>query len=284
MLLNKNLIKHERHPFHLVDPSPWPLLTSIAIFATVLGFVTTFGATKSHSTCFWFFGLFFVLLFFLSRWFTDIIIEGTYEGHHTIRVQDNILLGMKLFIASEVMFFFSFFWAYFHLSLVPSVISGGGVWPPFNIDLVDPYAIPLLNTAILISSGITVTWSQKCIALGRKRAAKHSLLVTILLGMVFTVLQAYEYIELSFGISGTAYGSVFYMITGFHGFHVIVGTIFLIVCFLRMRKKHFLTSCHVGYVCAIWYWHFVDIVWIGLWVIVYAWGGYYGWVDVFDNY
>lgn len=256
----------------------------MALLNTVLGFVATFCAVKVHSTCFCFFGLFFILLFVLSRWFTDIVIEGTYEGHHTIRVQDNILLGMKLFIASEVMFFFSFFWAYFHLSLSPSVLFGGGVWPPFYIDLVDPYGLPLLNTAILISSGITVTWSQKNIAKGNLEAGKHSLLATILLGILFTIFQAHEYGELSFGISGTAYGSVFYMITGFHGFHVIVGTLFLIVCYIRMVKNHFLSSCHVGYVCAIWYWHFVDIVWIGLWLIVYAWGGYYGYSDPFDNY
>lgn len=273
MLLNKRLVKYERHPFHLVDPSPWPLLTSVSILGLVLGFVMTFCSTNSHTSLFFFFFVFCVFLFFLSRWFTDIIIESTFEGHHTSKVQENVLLGMKLFIASEVMFFFSFFWAYFHLSLEPSVIFGGGIWPPFGISTIDPWAIPLLNTAILISSGITVTWSQKLLLLGNLTGSKHSLLATIFLGVLFTGLQAYEYYELPFSISGTAYGSVFYMITGFHGFHVILGTLMLIVCYLRLARNHFLTRYHVGYICAIWYWHFVDIVWIGLWIIVYTWGG-----------
>lgn len=272
MLKNKRLALHERHPFHLVDPSPWPLITGTAILSFALGFIMYFCVESSNNSALLGFILnTLFLVFCLWRWFTDIIIEATFEGHHTSKVQENVLLGMKLFIASEVMFFFSFFWAYFHLSLIPSIFTGG-VWPSFGIEKLDPIAIPLTNTVVLFSSGLTVTLSHKALLLGKLKESLNSLAFTILLGILFTALQGYEYYLLPFGLSTNSYGSIFYMITGFHGLHVIIGTIFLIVCFVRLLRGHFCTRYHVGFICAIWYWHFVDIVWIGLYIIVYIWG------------
>lgn len=274
ILKNKNLVKYERHPFHLVDPSPWPIMTGNAILAFALGFVMAF-CTEAH----WhvhFLGFLsntLVLCFILSRWFTDIVIEGTFEGQHTSKVQENILFGMKLFIASEVMFFFSFFWAFFHFSMNPAVFVGA-TWPPFseeNIFYLDYASVPLANTAILIGSGVKITLAQRSLMLGKRSDTLYNMFITILLGLLFTALQGWEYSVLPFSISTTVYGSIFYMITGFHGLHVIIGTIFLIVCFFRMLLYHFLTKYHVGFVCAIWYWHFVDIVWIALFFIVYVW-------------
>lgn len=272
MLKNKQSIHHERHPFHLVDPSPWPLITGIAILSFALGFIMHFCNDNTNMwTLSWFLLGILFLIFSLSRWFTDIVIEATFEGHHTSKVQENVLLGMKLFIASEVMFFFSFFWAYFHLSLIPSIFTGG-IWPSFSIEKLDPVAIPFANTVILFSSGLCVTLAHKALLLGKRKEAVNGLLSTIFLGVLFTALQGYEYLVLPFSISTNSYGSVFYMITGFHGLHVIIGTIFLIVCFTRLIRGHFCTRYHVGFICAIWYWHFVDIVWIGLYIIVYFWG------------
>jgi len=277
MLRNRNLVKHERHPFHLVDPSPWPIMTGGALLALALGFISAFcrdhfNQCEQSVNYFGFYISLIILILVLSRWFKDIIIESTFEGHHTRKVQENVLLGMKLFIVSEVMFFFSFFWAYFHFSLTPSIFTGG-IWPCFGIPKLDPLAVPFLNTVILLSSGFSVTYSHKSLQSNNRKDALSWLGYTIFLGMVFTVLQGYEYSVLPFNIDTNVYGSIFYMITGFHGFHVIVGTIMLFVCLVRIKKYHNSNKYHVGFICALWYWHFVDIVWLGLYLIVYIWGG-----------
>lgn len=267
---NFNLKSNEQHPFHLVDISPWPLMTSISLFTLTLSFIMYFHFFIKGT-------LYFIIslcifCFYLSRWFSDVIIESTYEGHHTYKVQRGIRLGMCLFIASEVMFFFSFFWAFFHGSLAPSVDIGVS-WPPIGIETLDPWGMPLLNTIILLSSGIAVTWSHRAILSNDRDGMTNSLLTTIGYGAFFTAIQYYEYVESSFSINDSIYGSLFFMLTGFHGIHVFVGTVFLVVCLLRHFKYHFTSNHHVGFECAIWYWHFVDVVWLFLFIVIYIWGG-----------
>jgi len=266
---NINLLRSEQHPFHLVDPSPWPLLTSLSLFSVALGFISYFHYLTTglfnlvSSIC--------VLSFILFRWFADIITEATYEGHHTFKVQQNILLGMLLFITSEIMFFFAFFWAFFHFSLSPSIWIGG-VWPPKGLHTLDFGALPLLNTVILLSSGVTITYAHRAIVFGDFRKTALGLIFTILYGIVFTFLQKWEYDSATFSINDSVYGSIFYMTTGFHGVHVFIGTLFLFICLIRHFYHHFFKNHHVGFLCAVWYWHFVDIVWIFLFLCVYIWG------------
>lgn len=257
------------HSFHLVDPSPWPVMTSLSLFSVALGIVMYFHYFINGE-----YHLIFGILSFcfnLYRWFSDIVTEATFEGFHTDAVRLSIILGMHLFIASEIMFFFSFFWAFFHFSLTPS-ISIGGVWPPMGIYVLDSKGLPLLNTVILLSSGVTVTWAHKAISAGNRAAVTKALICTIFYGLFFTFFQAVEYLGAPFSMNDGVYGSIFYMTTGFHGLHVIVGTIMLIVCLGRHLNYHFFKKRHLGLLCAIWYWHFVDIVWIFLYVCVYVWG------------
>lgn len=220
--------------------------------------------------------------FIMYFWWRDVIRESTFAGYHTIRVQYGLRLGVILFIISEIMFFASFFWAFFHSSLSPS-LELGSIWPPLGVDVFNLLKIPLLNTLILLLSGLTVTWShhvirdkewQKlgCIVVNNYIECATALFVTILLGIEFTVWQAYEYIKATFYIYDGIYGSTFYMTTGLHGLHVIIGTVFLIVCLVRLLKLHFIFNHHFGYEAAIRYWHFVDVVWIFLFLSIYCWG------------
>ena len=262
-------INRNEHPFHLVDPSPWPLLTSLAAFCVTFGGVLYMHSFK-HGGWFLLFG--FIYLFIcLFGWWKDVVKEATFEGHHTLAVQKGIRMGMLLFIVSEIMFFFAFFWAFFHSSLAPA-IEIGSIWPPKGIMVFDPYEIPLVNTFILLLSGASVTWAHHALVLGNRRESLVGLFVTIGLGIFFTCLQMFEYIEASFTISDSIYGSVFYLLTGFHGFHVLIGTLFLIVCLIRHINYHFTKQHHVGFECASWYWHFVDVVWIFLYLFLYIWG------------
>jgi len=218
---------------------------------------------------------FFFLTLVAILWWRDVIREGTFEGKHTSVVQKGLKMGMILFILSEVMFFFSFFWAFFNFSLSPSV-QFGGIWPPYGICVFNYADVPLLNTLILLLSGVFVTWTHNEI-LSKKSTnnfkAIFSLFMTIILAFLFTVLQAFEYIEASFSIADSAYGSIFFMATGFHGFHVIIGTLFLAVCLVRLIQYHFTRNHHLGLEFAIWYWHFVDVVWLFLYLVVYWWSG-----------
>jgi len=260
----------QKHPFHLVDPSPWPLLGSLGALASTLGGVMymhslTYGGTLLSL------GL-TMLLYTMFVWWRDVIRESTYEGHHTSVVQVGLRYGMILFILSEVMFFVAFFWAFFHSSLAPAV-EIGAIWPPKGIVVLDPWGIPLLNTIILLSSGAAVTWAHHAILAGLKQQAVYGLLATILLAVVFTGCQGLEYLEAPFSISDGIYGSTFFLATGFHGLHVILGTIFLSICALRQYKGHFTPKHHFGFEAAAWYWHFVDVVWLFLFVSIYWWGG-----------
>jgi cytochrome c oxidase subunit 3 len=264
----KNKVKfqnNQNHGFHLVDPSPWPILTSFSVLMLTLGTVLYMhgyagGLFLSK------FGLFMVVLM-SALWWRDVVREGTFEGQHTIIVQQGLRIGM--FIISELCF--AFFWAFFHSSFNPS-ISIGGVWPPAFITILDPWKIPLLNTVLLLSSGASVTWAHNSIVWGSKFEASVALLTTIILAVIFTGLQAFEYITAPFTISDSVYGATFYMATGFHGFHVIVGTIFLTVCFFRLYLNHFTREHHFGFEAAAWYWHFVDVVWLFLFISIYWWG------------
>lgn len=260
----------EQQPFHLVDNSPWPIMTSIALLNLVLSFVTYFHYFSGGYLHIIF--SFTIVCFYLFRWFSDIIVESTFEGNHTFKVQSGIRFGMCLFIISEIMFFFSFFWGFFHCSLVPA-IELGYMWPPKEIISLDPWGLPLLNTVILLSSGITVTAAHRAIFVGERGLVINSLIWTILYGVLFTCIQMYEYNVADFSINDGIFGSLFFILTGFHGIHVLVGSIFLVICLFRQIDYHFIRKQHIGLECCIWYWHFVDVVWVLLFIIVYIWGG-----------
>ncbi|HEY4874958.1 MAG TPA: cytochrome c oxidase subunit 3, partial [Puia sp.] len=207
----------------------------------------------------------------MSIWWRDVIREATFEGMHTRIVQRGLRLGFVLFIVSEVMFFFAFFWAFFHSSLAPT-IQIGSIWPPAGIEVFNPFGIPFYNTYILLLSGVTITITHHAMINGDARIAKLNFLKTIFLACMFTSLQVFEYLEAPFTIADGIYGSTFYMATGFHGMHVIIGTIFIAVCFVRLIFSHFTKQHHIGFEAATWYWHFVDVVWLFLFVSIYWWG------------
>ena len=259
-----------KHSWHLVDPSPWPFVTSIVVFMFFTGNVMYMHRYIGGSELA-ILGLVGILLV-MYLWWRDIVREATFEEQHTFAVQRGLRLGMVLFIVSEVMFFFAFFWAFFHSSLVPSP-SIGGVWPPTSILPIESVGIPLTNTFLLLSSGATVTWAHHAIISRFKKQAVVSLLLTIILAIVFTTLQVLEYCEAAFTISDSVFGSCFYMATGFHGFHVFIGTVCLLVSLIRLVLNHFTETHHFGFESAAWYWHFVDVVWLFLFITVYWWGG-----------
>ena len=260
---------NHNHPYHLVDPSPWPLVTSFAALFSTFGLVLFIHGYEN--------GIFlgslgiFLLTIVLILWWRDVVREATYEGNHTLKVQKGLRLGISLFIVSEIIFFFAFFWAFFHSSLAP-VFSIGGVWPPIGINVIDPWGVPFLNTLLLLCSGFTLTWAHHALVAKGKQQSLIALGFTLILALVFTSLQAFEYNTAPFSICDGIYGSVFYIATGFHGFHVIVGTIFLGVCAFRLILNHFTPTHHIGFEAAAWYWHFVDVVWLFLFVCIYWWG------------
>jgi len=257
------------HLFHLVKMSHWPLLSGFAAFTLCNG-----GVLYMHQNIYGKYILilgFCLLIFTMVMWWVDIIDEAFEDGFHTLIVQQGLKYGMILFIVSEIMFFFAFFWAYFHSSLAPAV-ELGAIWPPEAIQAFSPWEIPLLNTFILLLSGVTVTWAHHSIINKLINNTIYSLFLTIILAILFTILQAYEYREAAFDISDSVYGSTFFMATGFHGLHVILGTIFLIVALIRYLFAQFSNYHHFGFEAAAWYWHFVDVVWLFLYIWVYAWG------------
>ena len=268
-LKNFNQYKNERHPFHLVDRSPWPLLASLSALQLVLSLTLCFYQYENCLTYLHF--ATFCLIFIVYQWFKDIIIESTFQGKHTKKVQKGLKMGMLLFIVSEIMFFFSFFWAFFHSSLAPTIWIGC-VWPPLGIETINYLHLPLLNTIILLSSGVSLTWSHRAIVNNDRLSTIYGLIITILWGILFTLLQFYEYKHSTFSINDSVYGSVFFLLTGFHGFHVIMGTVLLIVSLFRQYYYHFLNNQHIGFESSIWYWHFVDVVWIFLYIFLYCWG------------
>jgi cytochrome c oxidase subunit III len=275
----------KNHDYHLVEPSPWPFVASVSAFVMAVGAVMTM---KSMTMAGLKLGPYFLgagllgVLYVMYAWWADIIKEAQ-QGDHTRVVQIHHRYGMIMFIASEVMFFVAWFWAYFDASIYSNeaiqyarVEKLGGVWPPKGIEVFNPWHLPLLNTLILLTSGTTVTWAHHALLEGNNKAVKQALWVTIILGALFSVVQAYEYGHAAFGFSGHIYGATFFMATGFHGFHVLIGTIFLGVCLYRAYKEHFSPQQHLGFEFAAWYWHFVDVVWLFLFVAIYLWGSHWG--------
>nr|WHU31468.1 cytochrome c oxidase subunit III [Claassenia xucheni] len=258
---------HANHPYHLVDQSPWPLTGALGALATVSGLVKWF---HHYDISLLILGL-IILSLTMVQWWRDITREGTFQGLHTLPVILGLRWGMILFITSEVFFFISFFWAFFHSSLSPTS-ELGAMWPPAGIVPFNPLQIPLLNTAILLASGVTVTWAHHSLMENNHTQALQGLFFTVILGIYFTILQAYEYIEAPFTLSDAVYGSTFFVATGFHGLHVIIGTTFLLTCLVRHASFHFSSNHHFGFEAAAWYWHFVDIVWLFLYITIYWWG------------
>lgn len=259
-----------RHPFHILEPSGRPFAASISAFITAVGAVFYMHGYPRGGLVL-FVGL-LSLLTVMSRWWVDVINEA-YAGYHTSEVQKSHRLGVVLFIVSEVMFFFGFFWAFFHSSLAPTV-QIGCVWPPAGIAPFDPWGVPLLNTLILLLSGLTITAVHHYILAGHRYIQDTQTFFgyTLVLAVLFTCFQLFEYLTSPFSISDGIYGSTFFMATGFHGFHVIVGAIFIFVCAVRSGRQRFTPTHHVGFEAAAWYWHFVDVVWLFLFVSIYWWG------------
>ena len=258
---------HANHPYHLVDKRPWPLTSSIGAIIITRGLVKWFHLRTINLI---FIGLLTILLSRI-QWWRDVSREGTFLGYHTLKVTLGLRWGIILFIVSEILFFFSFFWAFFHSRLRPTIEIGIS-WPPTEIHPFNPFQIPLLNTTILLSSGVTVTWAHHSLIENNFSETTQGLLLTIFLGVYFTFLQALEYIEASFSIADSVYGSTFFVATGFHGLHVIIGTLFLLVGLARHQKGYFSSAHHFGLEAAIWYWHFVDVVWLFLYTFIYWWG------------
>nr|YP_006493349.1 cytochrome c oxidase subunit III [Thitarodes renzhiensis]YP_009132679.1 cytochrome c oxidase subunit III [Thitarodes gonggaensis]YP_010963443.1 cytochrome c oxidase subunit III [Thitarodes xunhuaensis]ADK97534.1 cytochrome c oxidase subunit III [Thitarodes renzhiensis]AKA63373.1 cytochrome c oxidase subunit III [Thitarodes gonggaensis]WNL54558.1 cytochrome c oxidase subunit 3 [Thitarodes xunhuaensis] len=261
------MMNHQNHPYHLVDFSPWPLTGAIGVLIMMLGLIKWFHQFNMNMLLLGY----FIIILTMYQWWRDMCREGTFQGKHTILVSKGLQWGMILFIISEVFFFLSFFWAFFHSSLSPN-IEIGMMWPPLSIISFNPFQIPLLNTIILLTSGITVTWAHHALMENNFTQSTQGLFFTVILGIYFTILQMYEYYEASFTIADSIYGSTFFMATGFHGLHVIIGTIFLMICLLRHINNHFSMNHHFGFEAAAWYWHFVDVVWLFLYISLYWWG------------
>ncbi|WP_274425068.1 cytochrome c oxidase subunit 3 [Chelativorans sp. YIM 93263] len=278
----------KKHDYHIIDPSPWPFLGSVGALIMALGAIAWMKAAQGTSfelfgvdlaaARYWVFlvGL-LVILYTMFAWWSDTIKEGQ-EGHHTQVVSLHLRYGMIMFIASELMFFVAWFWAFFDASLFPGDATQvsraeftGGEWPPQGVEVLDPFHLPLYNTIILLLSGTTVTWAHHALLENDRRGLITGLALTVVLGILFSFVQAYEYMEAPFAFRDSIYGATFFMATGFHGFHVIIGTIFLAVCLFRAIAGHFTPERHFGFEAAAWYWHFVDVVWLFLFAFVYVW-------------
>jgi len=260
-----------KQPYHLVDPSPWPIIGALGGGLTLTGIILA-----AH------FGSYIMLVCgalivfaVMFLWWRDVVRESSTPGLHTPVVRLGLRYGMMFFITSEVMFFVAFFWAFFNFALYPEHVSGATtpMWPPAGVETFDPFSIPFLNTMILLLSGTTVTWAHHSLLEGDRKGLVTGLALTVLLGISFTCFQAYEYSNAPFHFyGGGVYPSTFFLATGFHGFHVIVGTCFLTVCLLRAMNGQFTPQRHFGLEAAAWYWHFVDVVWLFLFVCIYWWG------------
>nr|UBS94009.1 cytochrome c oxidase subunit 3 [Oliarus cf. filicicola HI01081] len=257
----------KNHPFHLVTKSPWPITSSMGLMTMLTGTVSWMHEKNMIIM------MLGTLITSISafQWWRDIIRESTYQGEHTKKVTKMMKMGMILFITSEIMFFSSFFWSFFHSSLSPT-IELGMKWPPKGILTFNPMEIPLLNTIILLSSGASITWAHQAMILNKYKKLNKIMLITIKLGLIFSTLQLWEYIQSTFTIADSVYGSTFFMATGFHGLHVIIGTLFILICSLRIMNMHISSKHHSGFEMAAWYWHFVDVVWLFLYIMVYWWG------------
>ena len=266
---NISTINYQAHPYHMVSPSPWPVLTSANFWTLTASAALTMHMFEHLSNVF--FISLFIVMYSFALWFRDVITEATYAGHHTLAVQKGINIGVALFIVSEVFFFLAIFWAFFHSGISPDV-EIGSQWPPLGIQAINPFELPLLNTIILLSSGVTVTYAHHSLIEGNRAGTLYGLLYTVLLATIFTFFQGVEYTVSSFTISDGVFGSCFYFATGFHGLHVIIGTIFILVGLWRVLAYHLTDNHHLGLEAGILYWHFVDVVWLFLYIFIYYWG------------
>lgn len=255
------------HPYHIVNMSPWPLLVGFGVLNVMIGIIRIFCYLEVDLL----FISFIFLVWILLLWWRDVIRERTYQGLHSRLVLRGLIVGIILFIVREIFFFISFFWTFFHSRLSPT-IEVGHYWPPSGIFPFNPFQVPLLNTVILLASGVSVTWAHQLILNNDWNNSKKAIIITWLLGVYFLILQGFEYYIASFNISDSVYGSIFFISTGFHGFHVIIGTLFLFFIWFRLVNYHFTNSHHFGFEAAAWYWHFVDVVWLFLFSVVYWWG------------
>ncbi len=276
----------KNHDYHIVDPSPWPFIAGIGALLMAVGGIGWMQSIKGND--FSMFGiplaspwLFFIgvaiVLYVMFAWWSDTIREA-HEGHHTPVVQLHLRYGMIMFIVSEIMFFAAWFWAFFDASLFPNdanqvarLAYTGGQWPPAGLEVINPWHLPLYNTIILLLSGTAVTWAHHALLHNDRKGLVWGLAITVGLGLLFSSVQAYEYAVSPFNFSDSLYGATFYMATGFHGFHVAIGTIFLFVCLLRAMGGDFTPKQHFGFEAAAWYWHFVDVVWLFLFACIYVW-------------
>lgn len=257
----------KNHPFHLVDNRPWPLTGSLGLITITSGTVLWF-----HNRQIWLINLgVLIIALTMIQWWRDVVRESTFQGLHTHKVVTGIKWGILLFIISEVIFFSSFFWAFFHRRLSPS-IEIGMQWPPLGIKPFNPMRIPLLNTIILLSSGVSITWAHNALINNNYTQTIQSILITVILGVYFSILQGVEYYEAPFTMADSVYGSLFFIRTGFHGLHVIIGTIFIMISIIRVIKLHMSNTHHIGFEASAWYWHFVDVVWLFLYISIYWWG------------
>ena len=281
----------KNHDYHIIDPSPWPILSALGALLLMFGGVCFMRYSSGNpfnmfgfdfaSLKFWPFAIGLVItLYSMFGWWSDTIKEG-HQGHHTKVVSIHLRYGMIMFIASEVMFFVAWFWAFFDASLYSGeaiqasrTAFTGGHWPPQGTEVLDPWHLPLYNTVILLLSGTTVTWAHHALLHDDRKGMIQGLLLTVALGALFSFVQVYEYIHAPFAFSESIYGATFFMATGFHGFHVLIGTIFLLVCLFRAAAGDFTPKAHFGFEAAAWYWHFVDVVWLFLFFSIYIWGGW----------
>ena len=279
------------HDYHIIDPSPWPFLGSLGAFVMAIGGIAWMQSMKGGSlhmlgldfaqSHYWLFVIGVgIVLYTMYGWWSDTVKEA-HEGHHTRVVSLHLRYGMIMFIASEVMFFVAWFWAFFDASLFPNETQQfareaytGGVWPPASIEVLDPFHLPLYNTIILLLSGTTVTWAHHALLHDDRKGLIWGLTLTVALGILFSAVQVYEYMHAPFAFKDSIYGATFYMATGFHGFHVFIGTVFLLVCLFRAMAGHFTAKQHFGFEAAAWYWHFVDVVWLFLFAAVYVWASH----------
>lgn len=269
---------HKQHDYHIIEPSPWPILAAFGVFAMLFGAVIWMDSRDElpmAGSPWVFVAGFAIILYAAFVWWSDVVKEA-HKGDHTPVVKIGLRYGMILFIMSEVMFFGAWFWMYIKHWMYPMVgeYNPSGAWPPPDIQLIDPWHLPLLNTLILLTSGAAATWAHHAIMEGDRKGLINGLLIAIVLGVLFTAVQAFEYYEIFhfhwFGESGNIYKSSFFAATGFHGLHVLIGTIFLIVCLLRALRGHFSPQAHIGFEAAAWYWHFVDVVWLFLFALIYV--------------
>ena len=275
----------KHHDYHVIEPSPWPFVASVGAFFLLFGAVAwfrslnglpfAFGGVDLATPWIFFIGL-VIVLYTMYAWWSDCIREGQ-EGFHTPVVSLHLRYGVIMFIASEVMFFVAWFWAFFDASLFPGEVHQvartqvlGGQWPPAGIEVLDPLHLPLFNTVTLLLSGTTATWAHHAMLEDDRKGLITGLALTVALGVIFSFVQYIEYAHAPFEFAGSIYGATFFMATGFHGFHVIVGIIFLAVCLLRAIRGHFTPHKHFGFEAAAWYWHFVDVVWLMLFLFVYV--------------